>query len=396
MHPIIQAAQIEICREFNSNPKRGIKKLKELLKDEKDVTIEDEIAKFFMQNKKNLNLEAVGDYLGTDDITEAKENNKVLAAYTSLIDIKGKSFTEALKTYLNNFHLPGESQKIDRIMESFGSAFYKQNKNLVANAEAAYVIAFQTIMLNTNLHNPNVKEQDKYTIKQVIGYLKDKDNNPLCDEALIVEIFNDIQAKPLELHFVKNAPGYEFSSPQLSTDSNFNKIKTLFQSDPNSNNIFQKLAENIHLTVEQPKPWVNALFGYEGKITLRANHHGSSDNNTINGVVTVQVYMPNILSRCFFGNKPKLIIQPVFQEGTDPQKSITLAAKVSGLFSSVPSINATYDYDKESLDKARKAVMIEKNTQYSYAYDELAANSNTQKNQEEEESVKNDGVRRYN
>lgn len=60
----------------------------------------------------------------------------------------------ALRRLLREFKLPGEAQQIDRIMEKFADTFCRQNPNSFRRAEDAYRLAFATIMLNTDVHNP--------------------------------------------------------------------------------------------------------------------------------------------------------------------------------------------------------------------------------------------------
>jgi len=53
-------------------------------------------------------------------------------------------FDIAIRVYLDSFRLPGEAQKINRIMESF------------KNPDVVYILAYSTIMLNTDQHNSQV------------------------------------------------------------------------------------------------------------------------------------------------------------------------------------------------------------------------------------------------
>ncbi len=50
--------------------------------------------------------------------------------------------------------LPGEAQKIDRIMEKFAERYCRDNPAVFPNADGAYLLAFAIIMLNTDAHNP--------------------------------------------------------------------------------------------------------------------------------------------------------------------------------------------------------------------------------------------------
>ncbi len=54
-------------------------------------------------------------------------------------------------------HTPtGEAQKIDRIINSFGRHFFAINRGVFRSADAAYVLAYSVIMLNTDRHNSQV------------------------------------------------------------------------------------------------------------------------------------------------------------------------------------------------------------------------------------------------
>lgn len=52
----------------------------------------------------------------------------------------------------------GEAQKIDRIINSFGLHFYKHNQSIFLSSDAAYILAYSVIMLNTDRHNQGVSE----------------------------------------------------------------------------------------------------------------------------------------------------------------------------------------------------------------------------------------------
>jgi len=50
---------------------------------------------------------------------------KVLDSFTSTFEFKGLTFDVGLRTFLESFKLPGEAQKIDRIINCFGRAYYR-------------------------------------------------------------------------------------------------------------------------------------------------------------------------------------------------------------------------------------------------------------------------------
>ena len=47
--------------------------------------------------------------------------------------------------------MPGEAQKVDRIMQAFAAALYRDAPGPFVDADAAYVCAFSLMMLNTDL-----------------------------------------------------------------------------------------------------------------------------------------------------------------------------------------------------------------------------------------------------
>ena len=59
-------------------------------------------------------------------------------------------------THAHTCRLPGEAQKIDRLMEKFAERFLKCNPGSFKSADVAYVLAYSVIMLNTDAHNPQV------------------------------------------------------------------------------------------------------------------------------------------------------------------------------------------------------------------------------------------------
>ena len=80
-------------------------------------------------------------------------------AYVDAMDFSGQTLDEAIRKFLEGFRLPGESQKIDRLMEKFAERYCGQNPGAYKSADTAYVLSFSVIMLNTDAHNPQVKRK---------------------------------------------------------------------------------------------------------------------------------------------------------------------------------------------------------------------------------------------
>ncbi|EIN10767.1 Sec7-domain-containing protein [Punctularia strigosozonata HHB-11173 SS5] len=114
-----------------------------------------DIAKFLLYTD-GLSKAMIGEYLGEGD----EQNIAIMHAFVDLLDFKDLSFVDALRLFLQSFRLPGEAQKIDRYMLKFAERYIAGNPQTpFANADAAYVLAYSTVMLNTDQHNPQVKKR---------------------------------------------------------------------------------------------------------------------------------------------------------------------------------------------------------------------------------------------
>jgi brefeldin A-inhibited guanine nucleotide-exchange protein len=109
----------------------------------------------FLKDASGLDKTLIGDYLG-----EREELSlKVMHAYVDSFNFQEMEFDEAIRVFLQGFRLPGEAQKIDRIMEKFAERYWKCNPKAFSSADTAYVLAYSVIMLNTDAHNPMVKDK---------------------------------------------------------------------------------------------------------------------------------------------------------------------------------------------------------------------------------------------
>ncbi|WCJ22841.1 Brefeldin A-inhibited guanine nucleotide-exchange protein 2 [Euphorbia peplus] len=136
---------------FNRKPKKGI----EFLINANKVGATPEDIASFLKNASGLNKTLIGDYLGEREDLSLK----VMHAYVDSFDFQGIEFDEAIRVFLRGFRLPGEAQKIDRIMEKFSERYCKCNPKVFTSADTAYVLAYSVILLNTDAHNPMVKNK---------------------------------------------------------------------------------------------------------------------------------------------------------------------------------------------------------------------------------------------
>ena len=89
--------------------------------------------------------------------------------------------------------------QIDRIMEKFAERYTAQNPDVFPTADVAFILAFSIIMLNTDLHNPAIKEERRMTKD---GFIRN--NRGICDgqdlpKELLTSIFDRIKENPISL-----------------------------------------------------------------------------------------------------------------------------------------------------------------------------------------------------
>ncbi|RHY52844.1 hypothetical protein DYB38_003799 [Aphanomyces astaci] len=72
-----------------------------------------------------------------------------------MFDFRHAPLDGALRMCLAKFRLPGEAQKIDRLMEAFAKEYFNQiqaEKHPFVHEDCAFILSFSIIMLNTDLH----------------------------------------------------------------------------------------------------------------------------------------------------------------------------------------------------------------------------------------------------
>uniref|UniRef100_A0A803KDP6 Cytohesin 4 n=1 Tax=Xenopus tropicalis TaxID=8364 RepID=A0A803KDP6_XENTR len=142
---------LSACRKFNMAPEKGIQLLIEKKFVEKDPS---HIASFLFHGE-GLSKTAIGEYLGERDVF----NIQVLQAFVDCHSFTKLNLVEALRQFLGSFRLPGEAQKIDRMMESFSAHYCQCNPGTFQSTDSCYIVSFSLIILNTSLHNPSIKER---------------------------------------------------------------------------------------------------------------------------------------------------------------------------------------------------------------------------------------------
>ncbi|KAD5802636.1 hypothetical protein E3N88_13996 [Mikania micrantha] len=140
----------------------------------------------FLKHTSSLDKAMIGDYLGQHD----KFSLSVMHAYVDSMNFSKMKFHAAIREFLKGFRLPGEAQKIDRIMEKFAERYCADNPGLFKSADTAYVLAYAVIMLNTDAHNPMV--WPKMSKSDFVRMNATNDLKECVSKQLLEEIYDSI------------------------------------------------------------------------------------------------------------------------------------------------------------------------------------------------------------
>ncbi|XP_071031805.1 cytohesin-3-like isoform X4 [Oncorhynchus clarkii lewisi] len=176
-------------KKFNMDPKKGIQYLvdNDLLEWTAEAVAE------FLYKEEGLNKTAIGNFLG-----EREEMHlQTLKAFVELHEFSDLNLVQALRQFLWSFRLPGEAQKIDRMMEAFATRYCDCNAGVFQSTDTCYILSFAVIMLNTSLHNPNVK--DKPNLERFFSMNRGINNGGDLPNDLLMKLYESIRNEPFKI-----------------------------------------------------------------------------------------------------------------------------------------------------------------------------------------------------
>ncbi|OXB40548.1 hypothetical protein B1J92_M08052g [Nakaseomyces glabratus] len=276
---------------FNKKPKEGITYFHRsgFLKTLSDK----DIATFLFENKGPLNKQKIGLLLCDPN------EQKLLQSYMQNFDFRDFRLDEALRIMLSKFRLPGESQQIERIIEMFSEVYSSQNErkneniqpesidsneadselcvsvsneNVTCDADSAFVLSYSLIMLNTDLHNPQIKTHMSFSdyTSNLRGCYKGAD----FPDSFLAKLYNSIKEKEILM------PEEHHGNEQLFKDDWNNLIASAF--------ILTKPSSKIQENEERTKDFTDFIgaifetFGFSLVSAFLSTTHANqiSSNNT--------------------------------------------------------------------------------------------------------------------
>jgi len=205
-------------REFNFKPKKGINTL--ISQGFIPSAEPQDIARFMLTNVR-IDKKALGEFLGEGE----EENIKIMHAFVDQMEFSRMRFVDALRRFLQSFRLPGEAQKIDRLMLKFAERYTTGNPSAFANADTAYVLAYSVIMLNTDQHSLQVKV--RMTPEDFIKNNRGINDNADLPEDYLRGIYEEIQRNEIVLDTERERAANLGFAPQAATSNSGGLVSAL-------------------------------------------------------------------------------------------------------------------------------------------------------------------------
>ena len=217
------------------------------------------------------------------------ENNPfssmILKEYSKTYDFKGYDIIKAMNLFMSTFKLMGESYNIYNFICAFATRYYEENKDIYEknklnknkdvdsiyfdSEEEVTSFAYSIMILNTDLHNPNVI--NKMTVEEFIKNNRASGLFKEVPEEYFKKIYQDLYVSELK----KANPRNDDYSKDIEIYLNLQSLESFTNSNPEfdffiNNSYFDILNDNNKINFELNKenfPFLN-LFN---KIMLPEN-----------------------------------------------------------------------------------------------------------------------------
>jgi hypothetical protein len=148
----------DITKQANVSYKKLYKKLIEIF--EKESTVNSELVKpvaVLLKYSYFVDINMVYDVIGQ----KSEFSKAVITEYINSFDFKGLDILKAYRLLVSTFKLGGESYVIYNIISVFTHKYFEDNKedSVFQNDDEVCTLAYSILMLNTDLHDPNITSE---------------------------------------------------------------------------------------------------------------------------------------------------------------------------------------------------------------------------------------------
>ncbi|CUE86685.1 Sec7 guanine-nucleotide exchange factor, putative [Bodo saltans] len=124
-----------------------------------------------------------------------------LRGFLNGFQFENKELLTSIREMVFQMRLPGEAQKIDRVMQAFAEHWYACNKNSAPeinpfrSEDAAFILSFSIIMLNTDLHSGKLEKN--LTVEGFRSMNRGIDNGQNVPDAYLDVVFEAVRGEQI-------------------------------------------------------------------------------------------------------------------------------------------------------------------------------------------------------
>ncbi|KAM8890543.1 uncharacterized protein ACB058_016061 isoform 1-T3 [Synchiropus picturatus] len=123
-------------------------------------------------------------------------SHMVAQEYLSFFNFSGLSLDQALRSFLCQFALVGETQERERVLSHFSSRYLSCNPRVLQSEDAVHTLTCALMLLNTDLHGQNIGK--RMSCPQFVGNLEGLNNGQDFPKELLKALYNSIKNQKLQ------------------------------------------------------------------------------------------------------------------------------------------------------------------------------------------------------
>ncbi|KAM6956231.1 uncharacterized protein FYW47_012173 [Aplochiton taeniatus] len=120
----------------------------------------------------------------------------VAEEYLSHFDFTGLTVDQALRAFLKEFALMGETQERERVLSHYSKRYLQCNPNAIPSEDSVHTLTCALMLLNTDLHGHNIGR--KMTSTQFITNLEGLNDGKDFPKELLKALYNSIKTEKLQ------------------------------------------------------------------------------------------------------------------------------------------------------------------------------------------------------
>eukprot|EP00124_Ichthyophonus_hoferi_P003125 Ihof_evm5s253 gene=Ihof_evmTU5s253 len=149
---------------------------------------------------------------------------QVAIEYFKLFNFEGVSLDNALRQFFANIYLEGETHDKARVLDHFSRRYFDANPGVFVSLDACNAMVFAVVLLNTDLHNPNVER--RMTLNDFLRNTQGQNDGNDFPHEMLKEVYNIIKKCPLPTPSADGHPGGSSEDVVPSVPS-FMSLKTM-------------------------------------------------------------------------------------------------------------------------------------------------------------------------